>query len=67
MVYYKKCMHEQTAFSALSDHVCDYPVASRLAGRVFSLPMHPYMSKPDQEKIIGSLIEVAQLKSLTRK
>jgi len=43
MVYYEKCMHQQTAFRDLnySDH--DFPVASLLAKTVLSLPMHGYM------------------------
>lgn len=48
VVYYGKCMHQQTAFSGLGYTVEDLPVASRLAKQVYSLPMHPYI---DDEKI----------------
>ncbi len=42
-IYYGTCMHQQTAFNGLGYQNGDFPVASRLAKQVFSLPMHPYM------------------------
>lgn len=45
MVYYGTCMHQQTAFRNLGYTDNDFPVASRLAKQVFSLPMHGYMTK----------------------
>ncbi len=44
MIYYRTCMHQQTAFEALGYLDDDLPVASKLANHVFSLPMHPYLS-----------------------
>ena len=43
MVYYSKCMHQQTAFKKLGYKEGDFPVAERLASTVFSLPMHGYI------------------------
>lgn len=43
MIYYRKCMHEQTAFNYLGYKKGDFPVAERLAVEVFSLPMHGYL------------------------
>ncbi|PML38967.1 aminotransferase DegT [Vibrio breoganii] len=43
MVYYHTCMHQQTAFSDLNYSDYDFPVASNLSKKVFSLPMHPYL------------------------
>lgn len=43
MVYYAKCMHQQTAFKALGYQEGDFPVAECLANSVFSLPMHGYL------------------------
>lgn len=43
MIYYSTCMHEQTAFKSMEYNSEDFPVASRLAKSVFSLPMHPYL------------------------
>ncbi len=43
MVYYSKCLHQQTAFRHLGVFDSDVPIASGLCKRVFSLPMHPYL------------------------
>lgn len=45
MVYYRKCMHQQSAFSKLGYQSGSFPVAERLSQEVFSLPMHGYMMK----------------------
>ncbi|WP_159739527.1 DegT/DnrJ/EryC1/StrS family aminotransferase [Vibrio atypicus] len=45
MVYYRTCMHEQSAFSNLNYKKGDFPVAETLSSQVFSLPMHGYMKK----------------------
>ncbi len=42
MVYYRTCMHQQSAFEYLGYSVGAFPVAEKLAKEVFSLPMHPY-------------------------
>ncbi len=43
MVYYGTCMHNQTAFTYLGYNDEDFPVSSRIAKAVFSLPMHAYL------------------------
>lgn len=43
MVYYGTCMHQQTAFKHLGHTDAEFPIASKLAKSVFSLPMHPYL------------------------
>ena len=43
MIYYPKCLHQQTAFKALNINDDDLPVASTLAKTVLSLPMHAYL------------------------
>ena len=45
MIYYSKCMHQQTAFEELNYTDSSFPVASKLCKQVFSLPMHPYIKK----------------------
>lgn len=52
VIYYGTCMHEQTALNNLGYKIGDFPVAEELAKSVFSLPMHPYMNKEDQLKIL---------------
>lgn len=43
MVYYRTCMHQQSAFSSLKYKSGDFPVAEKLSEQVFSLPMHGYL------------------------
>ncbi|MCC9651541.1 DegT/DnrJ/EryC1/StrS family aminotransferase [Vibrio sp. MA64] len=43
MVYYRTCMHQQTAFTQLGYQTGDFPVAEMLSSQVLSLPMHGYL------------------------
>ena len=57
MVYYKIPLHMQKCFGQLNYIPGDFPVAEDCSRRIFSLPMHPYLSKENQDKIIGILNE----------
>ena len=46
MIYYGTCMHQQTTFKGLEQSDLGFPVASKLAKQVFSLPMHGYLDIP---------------------
>lgn len=50
-IYYPKALHLQEAFAELGHQKGDFPVSEELSERVFSIPMHPYLSKSDQEMI----------------
>ena len=52
-IYYPIPMHRQTAFNYLNidDNLC--PVSDKLADTVISLPIHPYLSVEDQDRICG--------------
>ena len=52
-IYYPKPLHLQEVFQGLGYAPGDFPVSEAAAGRIFSLPMHPYLAKDDQERIIG--------------
>ncbi len=45
MVYYRTCMHQQTAFANLNYKIGDLNIAERLSREVFSIPMHPYLKR----------------------
>ena len=53
MVYYKIPLHLQKCFNKLNYKPGDFPVSEDCSKRIFSLPMHPYLLKKDQDKIIG--------------
>ncbi len=50
-IYYPIPMHRQTAFNylCLDENRC--PVSDQLADTVISLPVHPYLSEEDQDRI----------------
>ena len=55
MIYYPIPLHEQTVNSDLNKAHC--PVASDISNRIFSIPMHPYISEEEQQLIISALNE----------
>jgi dTDP-4-amino-4,6-dideoxygalactose transaminase len=50
-IYYPKPLHLQTAFASLGYKNGDFPISEETGGRILSLPMHPYLTKREQEKI----------------
>jgi UDP-2-acetamido-2-deoxy-ribo-hexuluronate aminotransferase len=55
-VYYPLPLHRQGAFARLGYKAGDFPVSEHAAGRIFSLPMHPYLTEKDQKRIISVLL-----------
>lgn len=57
-VYYPKPLHFQDAFGFLGYHKGDFPVSERLSQTVLSLPMHPYLSDEQVDRIADTLLSV---------
>lgn len=55
MIYYPKSLHEQKAFAYLGHQTGDFPVSEDMAGRVFSLPMHPYLADDQIGEIVAAM------------
>ena len=55
--YYPKPLHMQTAFEYLKYNAGDFPGSEDCAGRIFSLPMHPYLTENEQKEIVTLLTE----------
>lgn len=55
-VYYPLPLHLQGAFAHLGHKAGDFPVSENAAGKIFSLPMHPYLTAEDQGRIISLLL-----------
>ncbi len=51
MVYYPTPMHKQTAYKDLNYPANSNPVTQRLCSTVLSLPIHPYITEEDIEKV----------------
>ncbi len=54
-IYYPKCLHEQPVFAGLGYKPGDFPESEKAANEVLSLPMHPFLSEEDQDRIISVL------------
>jgi dTDP-4-amino-4,6-dideoxygalactose transaminase len=50
-VYYPKPLHLQPAFAALGYQERDFSISEDCAKRIFSLPMHPYLTEEEQKRI----------------
>lgn len=57
-IYYPKPLHRQRAYAHHPVAGNGLPVSERLATEVFSLPFHPYLDAPTQERIITAVREV---------
>lgn len=57
-VYYPKCLHEQPAFAACGYRWGDFPEAERASREVLSLPMHPFLTESEQDRIVSALKQV---------
>jgi len=54
-IYYPKCLHEQPVFAECGYHLGDFPVSERAANEVISLPMHPFLTESDQDRIVAAV------------
>jgi dTDP-4-amino-4,6-dideoxygalactose transaminase len=51
-IYYPKPLHLQTAFAFVGQRKGDFPISEDYASRIFSVPMHPYLSSANQAHIV---------------
>lgn len=54
-IYYPKPLHLQTAFAFLGYRKGEFPHSEASSRRIFSLPMHPYLTKDEQDRIVTLL------------
>lgn len=55
-IYYPKPLHLQTAFKSLGYKKDDFPVSEDSSKRIFSIPMHPYLTQENQGEIANALM-----------
>lgn len=58
VIYYPKPLHLQRAFAELGYTDGLFPVSEDSSRRIFSLPMHPYLTAEEQERVISVLRSV---------
>jgi len=56
-IYYPKPLHMQDAFSYLRHKRGDFPVSERIAEKILSIPMHPYLDNATQDFIADAVKE----------
>jgi len=56
-IHYPVPLHLTPAYAGLGYARGDFPVAERLAERILSLPMHPYLSEEQVERVVATLAE----------
>jgi UDP-2-acetamido-2-deoxy-ribo-hexuluronate aminotransferase len=61
-VYYPRPLHLQTAFADLGYKPGDLPVCEDAASRIFSLPMHPYLT-PGEQQTVADAITAAMMQA----
>lgn len=54
-IYYPKPLHLQKTFSQLGYSKGDFLVSEEVSSKIFSIPMHPYLTISDQNKIISAI------------
>jgi UDP-2-acetamido-2-deoxy-ribo-hexuluronate aminotransferase len=54
-IYYPKCLHEQPVFAPYGYKLGDFPESERASREVISLPMHPFLSAEEQDRIVAAV------------
>jgi UDP-2-acetamido-2-deoxy-ribo-hexuluronate aminotransferase len=52
-VHYPKCFHEQPVFAPLGYHWADFPESKKASREVLNLPMHPFLTVADQDRVVA--------------
>jgi UDP-2-acetamido-2-deoxy-ribo-hexuluronate aminotransferase len=59
-IHYPVPLHFQPAMSQYGYKAGDFPLAEAASERVVSLPMHPYLSQDDQQRVVDAVIAFTQ-------
>ena len=55
VIYYVKPLHLQAAYERFPRTPDGLPVSESLPQRILCLPMHPYLSEADQDRVVGEI------------
>lgn len=58
-IYYPLCLHLQDAYKSLGYTHGDFPIAERVSKEIFAIPMHPFLLKEEQNKIVKIMKQVS--------
>lgn len=62
-IHYPKCIHEQPAFSYLGYQWGSLPETEKASREVLSLPMHPWLTNEEQDRIVQAVKEAILVKA----
>ncbi len=62
-IYYPKPLHRQAAYERYPTTSGGLPVSERLASEVLSLPIHPYLSESEQDRVISAIRQTGKVNS----
>ena len=54
-IYYPVPLHRQKAFASFEDKKADLLESEKLADKIISLPLHPFLTEQDQQKVIEAV------------
>ena len=57
LVHYPTPIHHQPAAKGLGYAPADFPIATRLAARIMSLPLYPTMTHDQQDRVVSLIGE----------
>ena len=57
VIYYVKPLHQQVAYSQYQTAPGGLALSEELPSRILCLPMHPYLSTEDQDRIIATIVD----------
>jgi dTDP-4-amino-4,6-dideoxygalactose transaminase len=63
VIYYVKPLHQQVAYRHYSVAPGGLPVSESLPKRILCLPMHPYLTVEDQDRIVGAIRSFIETKT----
>ncbi|GBQ92412.1 DegT/DnrJ/EryC1/StrS family aminotransferase [Asaia krungthepensis] len=55
VVYYPRPLHEQPAYAEHHDETVSLPVSEELGARILALPLHPELTDPEIDRVIGAV------------
>lgn len=56
MIYYPKALHQQTAYRDSLRDPAGLPVSEEIVSQVLCLPMHPYLSEAEQDRVVAAML-----------
>ncbi|MET3506863.1 DegT/DnrJ/EryC1/StrS family aminotransferase [Halalkalibacter oceani] len=65
-VYYPLPLHLQDVFAGFGYKKGDFPVAEQTSERLLAIPMHPFLTSSEQEKVIAAILAFEQRKGGSR-